>query len=85
MQSFETRVHSLGFCGSDAEPEQVHLLRKRRRIRKYTVVIDLGIQSPVSKDERPARSTESANVGKSDSCAVLLARYMKKPERGGAR
>ena len=62
VQSLESCAHSLRLVGSDAEPEQVHLLGECRRINEHSVVVGLGIQFPISEHEHPARSTEAANV-----------------------
>src|SRR5437868_4252493 len=42
----------------------MNLLREGGRIRKYAVVIGLGIQLPIPKDQHPASSAESADVRK---------------------
>src|SRR5271157_6071455 len=74
MQSLESRAHSLRLICPDTHPEQVHFLGERSRISKYSVVVGFGIQFPIAKDEHPARSTESANVGKE---IEVIERYLK--------
>src|SRR5581483_1235148 len=62
VQVLQPGPHALGLLSPDAQPEQVHLLPERRRIRKGAVVIRLWIERLPA--EHAACATESADVRK---------------------
>src|SRR5439155_8468043 len=64
VQPQESRPHPFRLFCPYTDPEQVDFLRECGGISKYAVVVGLGIEFAVAKDEHPARSTESADVGK---------------------
>src|SRR6185503_14078726 len=62
MKSLKSCAHSLRLYSSNPNPEQVHFPGECSRIAEYPVVVSLWIHFPIP--QHPARSAESADVGK---------------------